>query len=432
MKHLCLNKAFHRKSFILNRFLFRIMLDLSYMAIISVYWSYYMNLTLRFSIIRLFISYIVSAFLIIGTPDLNNTISSFFLNIQLYVFLLPMCSLYGLSGRSLSFLTLISLCHIMQSGLLCWKPNIASFRKVVIPRNQYLLLLGLIFILIPVVSFFILTEGVPTFTAFNLYKVYEIRKNSIKLIKGMNYLVPWVTKVIIPFLLVFYLDKKKWGRVFFIVLIQMYLYTILAQKTFLFTPVLVIGVYYLIKKDMLNWGFEKGFSVGICVTSGLFLLNHNWIMPVSLFVRRIFFVPATIKFSFYDFFIKNPKVHFADGMIGRIFGITSPYEMEIPKKIASFIGRPDSNCNGGYLADAYANGGVVAVIIIAVLLVVFIKLLESFSKNVNLAVASASCAYLFYSLNDTAFLTSMLTGGGILLLLIFLVNSMNSWHKNDV
>lgn len=418
-----------RNRSILLRILYRGILDISYVLAISEYWSYYMNLTLNVSFFRLILSYFITSVVAFCTPILKKDLVTFFLNIQLYIMLIPMCSLYGLSDRSLVYLFGVSSCHCMQCLLISKKIQIHLERKICLRGNIPLLILFLIALLFITVMNLIRVNGFPTLEAFNLYQVYDVR-NKVSTIRGvMGYLIPWCAKVVMPFLLVFFLNRKRVVASLLIIISQLYFYTVFAQKTFLFTPFLATFVYICVKKGLLDWCIERGISLLVFSVTAMFLINKNWIMPISLLVRRVLFVPATIKFAYYDFFSVNSKVHFADGTLGHILKIQSPYELQIPKIISEYLGRPSSNCNAGYLGDAYANGGWIGVFAMSILIIIFVKILDKLGSNMDKAVLIASCLYLFYSLNDSALLTTLLTGGGILLLFIYVISSMK--YEND-
>ena len=413
---------------IIYRIIYRLALDFSYTTAISVAYSYYMGLTYFPSLLRILISYIVSLFVIIVTPSYKNTISSFFLNVQLYIFLMPMCSLYGLSGRSIIFLTGISLIHVMQCIILSVNIRTKCIKKIYIENNQLILFGTLCGFVIMIIGLLFLQGGRPNWSAINLNNVYKIRAEAISLTTIMSYFVSWSTKIIIPFLLACSIHKKHWFLCTLLTGLQFLFYCIFAHKTYLFTPILVIAVYFCCKHNLLKWGFEKGLTLGVLFTTGLYLLNNKWIWPVNLLVRRVLYVPATLKFSFYEFFSRNPKVCFGDGVIGTVFHIDSPYSKTIPKVIAEYVGYPESSCNTGYWGDAYANAGWIGVVLLSVILAVYIKTLENCSTKLNKTIVIASCAYWIYSLNDGAFLTNLLTGGGLLFLLILVFSNLQKKH----
>ena len=130
-------------------------------------------------------------------------------------------------------------------------------------------------------------------------------------------------------------------------------------------------------------------------------------------------IPAQLKFVYYEYFSVRKKVYFADGVIGSIFNIISPYEEAIPKTIGAYLGEGESNANTGYWGDAYANAGVLGVILFSVILALMIIILAKLGRKINPSVVVASMTFSLFSLNDGALLTNILTGGMFIFFIIF-------------
>ena len=157
------------------------------------------------------------------------------------------------------------------------------------------------------------------------------------------------------------------------------------------------------------------------MTTVLYFLNHNILMPVSMVARRFLMIPAMLKFRYYDFFSVNPKVYFADGRIGDLFHIVSPYDSPIPIVIRRFYEGPNSSgsANTGYWGDAYANAGLLGVICLSVILAVMIKIIELITRNTPIEVVAATSVFTILSLNDVAFFTNILSGGMFILFVLY-------------
>lgn len=66
----------------------------------------------------------------------------------------------------------------------------------------------------------------------------------------------------------------------------------------------------------------------------IFTYFTNKIEIASLFIRRLLFLPAQIKFYWYEFFSQNPFIlYYLQGIIGKIFGIRNPYPVDAAKVI---------------------------------------------------------------------------------------------------
>jgi hypothetical protein len=76
------------------------------------------------------------------------------------------------------------------------------------------------------------------------------------------------------------------------------------------------------------------------------------------------------------------------------------------------------NVNCGIIADAYMNFGLLGFVILPFLLVILLKIADSFSnnKNIEMAIAAFGMSVIFFT--NVPFLTLFLTDGMLLSLLI--------------
>ena len=346
-----------------------------------------------------------------------------------------MLSLYALSNKNRLFMILICLFHVFQVFLL-YKIKLKNNVKITETSIFFVRILYL-FILITLIGSVVI-NGLPSITAFNLSNIYDIREDIISVFP-LTYLVPWCCKVILPFLVVYNFDKKKYNIAFLFSIIQIAFFMIYAQKSYLFALIAVFAVYYFSKKRNLRQTLFGGFLIATSIPAifyNIFGLGFNYL---SFFVRRFLFVPAYNKFLYYDFFSAHEKVYFADGLIGNIFGIKSPYQYGITTLIATYEkGSYATGANTGYMADAYANAGIWGMLLIALLMVFLIIFLDNHSKNLNLSVVLGASTTIILSLNDIAFFTALLTGGLIVLALLlyfydcdqYLRKTKNLYEKN--
>jgi hypothetical protein len=260
-------------------------------------------------------------------------------------------------------------------------------------------------------------NGIPSLTALNILNVYSVRSN-VAYPFLMVYLVNWQAKVINPFLITMsYLNRNR-KMLFLSVFLQLLLYLITAYKTFLLIPVAIIFIIEMIKK----FDFLKTSSkVSVFAVLGMYisyLVTQSIVIP-SLFIRRFLFVPALIKFYYYDFFSNHGFMYFSAGTLGNILGVKYNYDLSPAYLIGQiYFNNPQTGANTGYIGDAYANMGFVGMIIISVLFIWILKLIDSLSIKIGKNLTVGLALFSILSLNDSALLTTLLTGGLLLLLCI--------------
>lgn len=419
-------------AYLIGVLVYRILLDVTFVYFISPNYSYYMNLTIDIHINKVIVSYIIVFILLLIMPHKSNYIANILLNVQFFVTLLPMLSLYAMSNRSTKFVAIVCLAHSLQ----CFIVHLAHQHRyqktnIVIQKGENWTALILCFLIGISLGYTLIKYGFVSLEAFDLTQVYNIRRD-VSYGFPFSYLLPWTFKIVCLFILLISLEKKNYVGAIIASLFQIYFYLVYANKQTLFSWILVLGCYWLVKKVDLIKGMIYGL-IALLVASGAVYKIFGNILLLSYLVRRTLFVPATIKFAYYDFFSENLKLHFADNSIGHLLQITSPYDLEAPKLIAGYLEVPNSYCNSGYWGDAFANFGYVGVILFSLILIFMILWIEKITRNVPDIIHIPLLVSLFYNLNDSALLTWCLGGGGGLTIFILWLygNYRRDKQKNE-
>lgn len=406
--------------------IYKFILDYSYKSFTFGLYEY-SGFKYNFDLIKYIETCIYSLILFYITPKIGDRVSSVFLNLQFAVMIMPMLTIYNFMDFNRMFLLFIILCHVIQVILLKDKTGPIKFRVTGISRLTRLFI-PILLVLIFIVS--ILKNGVPSLKALNIYNVYEIRSEAT-LPFGFGYFLSWACKVIIPFCIVLYWQRRNKFMTIFYALMQLLLYMIYAHKTFLFIIPVIFVVIYILKKNMMIKGLYGGLIIGIVGSLIIYFINNKYIIVPSMFIRRFLFTPAFLKNMYFEFYSMGPKNWFAHGLIGNLFNVKANYPHITSTMIATYIhGTYWTGANTGYLGDAYAQGGFLMMITFTVLLSYIIRLIEKCSDNLDNNFVIASSIYIFLTLNDGALLTTLLTGGLIVyILILYAFNSDNNKYK---
>ncbi len=413
METVVLRKDIFRKyAFLLFLLISKGLLDLIYCFYISPIFAY-MGLIKNVSVDKVIESCILLTALFICTPDMEYKVTHFFLHIQLVVIILPMLSFYSMTDQNRQYMYAVCICHLLQCLMIkCYFTK----SSISFPKIPYKLMCKLLvaFILI-VILYCLIIYGVPDLTALDFNTVYEIRASVIWRFP-LNYFVPWCVKVFIPMGLIIALNNKKYFLFLIIQICLLVFYLLFAHKTFFFIIFFALGIYIVCYYKKLYEALYLVIPAVSVVGVGIYVAIGN-IMPLSYLVRRVFILPAQLKFIYYEFFSQNPKYYFSDGQIGRLFGIKSDYKTDIPKTIGIYM-KSGASANTGYLGEGYAQAGFWGMILFSITIVIFLKIMEMCSHRAQNIVTISAASYWLYNLNDSALLTSLLTGGGIFLLLL--------------
>lgn len=401
---------------ILGMVIYKIALDIAYLWFICGIYGYYKNFKIDIVYIKFLESWLLYFLLIAAAPRKKQTITSCYLVMQLCIMIAPMLSMYGLGNRSRSFIYMVSATHLLQCFL---DKYIKGSSQTVIKKGKKI---SWIIVIVLICSTFLLTflmKGMPGGSALDFSNVYKIRSENVMEFP-LNYFLPCLFSVVIPIIVVYSLEYRKYWLLFLAGIITLYFYLTYAHKAWLFSYFMIVIVYAFIKRRLFIFGVSWGMPMMVFgLLLGLFF-SEKFLVPCSLFIRRVLFLPADIKFEYYSFFLTKDKLHFSEGVIGKIFGLDSPYDRPITYIIGDYIDK-GSSCNTGYLADGYANLGVIGVFLVGVLLLVLLKAFDAVSQGNMFYNNFAIMVYPLFGLNDGALLTKILTGGlGIALVLLYL------------
>lgn len=413
---------------VLSVLLYKIILELSYIYVVSPIF-YYSGLIYDPSISKLIISYILTIVVIIILPE-SNKVSDYLLNFMFIVTIVPLISVFWMMNQSFSyvlmflsvFVLMIYITNVLPSSL-----NITYIKSEMNIFSKSMLIVTIFIFSIGLLLYRLLfIEGI-NFDVLNFEEVYELRE-SIEISGISLYLYSWLGKVFIPFLIVYSFYKRKKVLLLCSILLQFSLYLSSGNKTILFSIVLIMISYILLKYRMWTYGFPLLSSIFIVISVMVYFLSGN-IWFIALFIVRFLFLPSVISFKYFNFFEINPKLHFSEGILGEIFNINSPYNSSIGFIISQKI---NVNENTGFFGDAFSNGGYIAMLILGIILSLILWLLNILANNdkqvMNFVILMM--VYPIIILNDGSLLTLLFTGGLIInIFLIYLFVSKEQIEK---
>lgn len=400
---------------------YKLALDFVYLNFIHKLFAY-SGFVLEFNYGKYLLSILYFLLIYLAVPKDSKKPSSIFLQLHLIIMIMPMLTLYSFENESGLFMMWCNIFFIMECIILRLAPNLKFIK---IKNSNKLISLLVIGLSLFVYGSMIIANGFPSLKALNFLNVYDVR-SYVRYPFLMGYLVPWQAKIINPFLITISYIKKSKNMLFVALLMQLLIYLITAHKSFIFIPLAIfIVIKILSKRDFLPVGSLLA-PIGVAFAYLNYRIFRTLTIP-SIFIRRLLFVPAQLKFNYYDFFSKNSLLYFSEGLLGNITGIKSPY-LDKASNLIGYIygGNIDINANSGYLADAYANMGIFGMFIISILLIVIFVVIDSLSIRIGKEIVIGLSMFSVLSLNDGALLTSLLTGGLLLLIIILYL------YSNDV
>lgn len=277
--------------------------------------------------------------------------------------------------------------------------------------EYYLFIIFAIIIFIPIFNDFRFNINVNVLTFSDIYSTRAIFKSHLS--KISSYFYTWEVKVVAPIMLIYSMIRKNKLLALISLLILLYIFLVSGQKSVYMTPVALLIFYFLGKT------YEK--KINIMLTSLLFALfafhfidtyiEHNLFQ--SIFVRRVFFIPALLNQYYFEFFTHN-YMYLSHSIFSPF--IENRYHLDPSLLIGlEYYGSAKVSANNGIVADGYMNFGMTGVAIYSFLFSVMLMFLNSI--NFDKRYFGIFVIYMM-TFRGSAFLTVMLTHGFLILLVL--------------
>lgn len=413
--------------------LYKIVIEMAYM--LGVHAKYeYMHFGLDINIGKFWISNVIYLIFLVLLPRRNEKISGilkFFLTISVT----PFISLYWLTNQP-------SLFAIYTAGMFIVLELILNIE---LPQYHFIelssatcraVLEGVFWIYVISVVYFCIKRGGVDIRAFSFDTIYALRSEKVSFGILGNYMVSWCAKVFFPIFLAYYAYCRKYVKAIVCVILQLLMYLCFGFKAYLIIIGLVLGMI------VIGRYFKDTFKV--LLTSLTCLAIPSCLVPLlyeskliyllnGTYTMRMLFEPAKIKFYYFEYFSSNFKLHFSEGLIGKLFILNYPYDEPIGFVITRYIAGENeiSNSNTGIIADAFSNAGFGGMICVAVMLAIVLIAIGALSTDIPSYLLFAMLGYLCVCLNDNAFLTNLLTNGWLvfIVMIVFVNGALGKGRK---
>lgn len=373
----CLRANMNKAAFIFFVLLFRAILDCSYSFFVSDFFSYD-GYGFDFSISNYLISwggYLVSIKIL---SDRLRKVSHYFFLTSVLSVIAPLTSIYGLdSSRPLFpvFITISSLLWIYFLSRL----GLISFNRLPIVKSGRSIAVGISILFVVFLVFWFFVSGAKP--NLDLSRVYEFRQANAELAaKGvLAYTNNWTFQIFSIYLICFSLYARKYSLCVIMLFVQVYFFAISAHKTILFLPVLVFGVWLYFRKSNSLLFVPIVFSAIILMSMiSYYAFDDLWM--TSLLSRRVFFMPASLCFTYFEFFSEHAYVYWSNSIFSGL--LEYPYgDLGIPYVIGGYLGYPEMGANNGFVSSGFAHGGVGGVFFYATIIGLMLRLINHISSG---------------------------------------------------
>lgn len=413
---------------VLSIIVFKVILELGYNLFVHRLYNY-AGFTLEISLIKMVESYLIVIFLsylLAKLDDYNkpSKVVFFIIYINLYI---PISSLYWLQDNSRVYYLVISLSLFILYIILT---NVKNVKVSTLKEGSHIVIFVLLGITIFVYGYLILTGGLERFN-LNLLTIYQTRETySESTIPLMGYLLSWQANIINLFFLIYSLIKKNKILISVVLFSQILLFAMTNFRSFLLAPLVVLALYFIMKKGFKNillLLISSSISLVLIILLSLYLMFGN-VTLLSIFLRRLFFVPANLHYLYYEFFEGIDKYRLSHSILSFVF--ENPYHITPIEKIASEVLKSDTAANVGIFGDAYLNFGLIGILIFIIIFGSILVLFDSVAIKSPLILSMAIIIIPSMSLVNSALFTSLATHGILFAIFVTWLTS-TLFRKNE-
>lgn len=409
--------------------LYKLILDITYITIQSSLFEFY-GFNYQFDIIRYVVGWLFFLFGLLLIKSKDNGIGGLFVVTIFMISITPFIVLYQFDQAYKSWMVIVQiLCIGGMNVIINHTFSFSEWRMKGIDYKSKKLRNIIVLLLLVYLGYAIYRFGIPALSSLSFEEVSNTRAN-VHLSTFESILLNFICKIINPLVLVIAFKEKKYVGVALTLFIQIYTYAVTGFKTFLFIPIVIMALQYPkslnLKKTVLI-----GLPLAVLLTDIVYLITKNN-MIYAVINNRVFFLPAEIKFYYFDYFSQHEYIHFSQSTLAGIFGIQSNYSTNIPNLIGEYyFNKPKMWANTGFMADAYSNLGILGMILISVVLSAALVFLKNQLKHVASDLQKplqALFLIFFISLNDGSAISIIFSGG---LLFAILIMGIIKFDSND-
>jgi hypothetical protein len=404
--------------FLLFAIVFKLSLDFSYVNFVVPVFAYE-GYFYEMNLLSYIESWVIFFVLIYVSPKILMKPSDYLVNFLLFSFLCPLLVFYGLSGADRQTLYIV-----ISSVFLIYAFRNGKPINVMYIKSGQNIVYAILFLGIIGVTVWMFASGGLRYFNLDLTLVYDFRRDVGAVINQgvMGYFNVWATKIFGPVLLALALWRKNYLLAAFVFGLHVIWFGISSHKSVLFYPFLVTFLWAWFRKTRALSLIPLAMSLAVTAAFLLYIFYEE-IFFGSMFIRRVFFVPAKLTFDYHEFFSVNPFVYWSNSIT--YYFIDYPYTMNTALLIGDYLGT-DASANNSFLATGYMHAGIPGMIFYGVLVGLLFRLIDSLARNgVAVWVAVATMIVPSQALLTSADLpTALLTHGiGMSLVILFLLRS---------
>lgn len=343
--------------------------------------------------------------------------------------LVPTYTGYLTDGQAATSGAAIAGCYILATLLTKRTKPIAPFRADVSPTTFWLLV-GLVSAGIYAVVAVTLGLRLQFVSLFDVYDLRDEYKAGLAGASGIvGYLVSTQANVINPLIITRGIYSKRWGLVLIGALGQAILFSGTGFKTILFSLPALILFALMFRANLQPRAIWILWGATIMAIAAAIIDNiQGGITWTTLFARRFLLTPGMLMSAYVAYYNEHDFAQLAHSVLAP--WVQNQYQFAPARMIGmSITGNPGAAFNANIFADGYANFGYAGMVGAALILGVYLRVVDRVAHGLPVAVSGLILIMPAIALSNTSVLTAMLSHGLAVAVLVLAIAPRSRWGK---
>ena len=394
----------------------KFLFEYSYIRFYSDFFGY-MGTTVSINWTKCVISWIVLAFFLLLNVGMPDDYRVWLPKMFLYMSVIPTISIFWIKDQSSDAFMLICLYWLifyLSYNILLYKYLHDSYviggaDNVDLNDSNFVCLVWYV-VLIVTIAFSAIYGAGRLFVRFEDVYVYRLdASNYMGTVE--SYIFSWNSNFFLPVYLIIHLSSKKYIKGLVDVFLMLVSYAIYGNKFTFFMIIACLGIVVLEKLKRINFLPEMVGLILVIFMLLSIMLNDRMLFAIG---DRLLEIPAALQYHYYDFFSSNEKLYLRESILRFIFD--APYDPISSVQIGSspkYFTGTYNNANNGLFSIAYANFGIIGVVVQPVLIslvcICMLGIMNGIDKKIIAIIAISSMMCLL----SAGSLQWLMTGGVI-------------------
>ena len=293
------------------------------------------------------------------------------------IYILPTIVYFSLANQGFKEFLILIFPYFIIVGLTFEKLryNVKSLSK----SKLYVLAFSFLAIGLVLFNYFVATGGQ---FVLNFEDVYDFREEfGNESSQGIfGYLNNWVTKIFLVLILGWALHNKNRLAIISCIIIFLLLFALSGHKGVLKGLALIYFFKFLYERKNIRYVILNSYLLLLVIVSSFFFL-FDFQFFGSLLVRRLFFVPVFLNFTYIEFFTNNEFIYWSNGILSSF--IQYPYYLGPTHLIGEYLGNSNMSANTGFLATGFMHFGYFGVFIYTVIATIIFNVINILIRKAN-------------------------------------------------